>query len=101
MNDLFDLLQKAEGFDWDKGNIDKNWIKHRVLPTECEQVFFNQPLLVKDDESHSLKEVRFYVLGRTDEFRLLFLVFTMRKNKIRIISARDMSKDERKVYKSL
>ena len=91
-------LLKATGFEWDKGNIDKNWIKHGVSPSECEQMFFNQPLVITDDDIHSEQEARWYALGRTDANRLLFVVFTMRKDRIRIISARDMSPRERKVY---
>jgi len=92
-------LLKATVFEWDDGNIDKNWIKHGVSPAECEQMFFNQPLVVADDDIHSGQEDRFYALGRTDANRLLFAVFTIRKNMIRVISARDMSAKERKVYK--
>lgn len=91
-------LLAATGFDWDAGNYEKNWIKHGVSPLECEEVFFNQPLIVVPDEKHSGQEERYYVLGRTDADRCLFLVFTMRGRRIRIISARDMNKKERKLY---
>ncbi len=91
-------LFSATGFEWDKGNIDKNWIKHGVSPSECEQMFFNQPLVIADDDTHSDRESRWYALGKTDASRLLFLVFTLRKNCVRIISARDMSLRERKIY---
>ncbi|MGH9469534.1 MAG: BrnT family toxin [Terriglobia bacterium] len=53
------------GFDWDAGNSDKNWEKHRVPDTECEEVFFNRPLIVRHDPSHSDEERRLYALGRT------------------------------------
>jgi uncharacterized protein len=62
-------------------------------------MFFNQPIVVAEDSVHSKAEERLYALGRTDADRLLFAVFTVRKDKIRIISARDMSSKERKVYK--
>lgn len=88
------------GFQWDKGNTEKIWREHKVSPFECEQIFFNHPLLVAPDEDHSHSEARFYVLGRTDSDRLLFLVFTVRRNLIRVISARDMSRAEREVYQS-
>ena len=94
-----DKLLHATGFEWDDGNIDKNWIKHGVSPSECEQMFFNQPLVVAEDSVPSKAEERLFALGRTDAERLLFAVFTVRKDKIRIISARDMSSKERKVYK--
>jgi len=86
------------GFDWDDGNKQKNWEKHQVDFRECEEVFFNQPLLIKEDSKHSSQEKRFYVLGRSDIGRTLFLVFTLRNNKIRVISARGQSKKERKIY---
>jgi len=86
------------GFDWDDGNKQKNWEKHQVDFRECEEVFFNQPLLIKEDSKHSSQEKRFYVLGRSDIGRTLFLVFTLRNNKIRVFSARDQSKKERKIY---
>lgn len=86
------------GFDWDEGNSDKNWIRHKVTQGECEQIFFNEPIIVISDEKHSQSENRWYLLGTTDSGRLLFAVFTKRENKIRIISARDMNKKERNYY---
>ncbi len=91
-------LDHLVGFDWDEGNKQKNWEKHQVDYTECEQVFFNKPLLISEDTTHSSQEQRYYVLGQSDISRTLFLVFTVRNNKIRIISARDQSKKERMIY---
>jgi uncharacterized DUF497 family protein len=85
-------------FDWDDGNRQKNWKTHNVAWWECEEAFFQQPLYVLPDPKHSTGEQRFYALGVTNIGRLLFLVFTRRKHKIRVISARDMSKKERKAY---
>jgi uncharacterized DUF497 family protein len=93
-----DILSRIEGFDWDKGNIKKNWERHRVTHIECEEVFFNKPLVVKEDKRQSRGEDRYYVLGKTDNERLLFVVFTIRDNKIRGISARDMSRRERRLF---
>jgi uncharacterized DUF497 family protein len=67
---------------------------------ECEQVFFNVPVVAGEDEKHSENENRFYVLGQTDSGRLLFLVFTVRKDRLRVISARDMNKKERRAYQT-
>ena len=86
-------------FDWDKGNIDKNLKKHGVTNEEAEEVYSDRYLLVSDDKKHSSEEERRYqCLGETDNNRLLFISFTMRNNKIRIISVRDASKKERKKY---
>jgi uncharacterized DUF497 family protein len=92
------ILEKFSGFEWDEGNSRKNLEKHNVSDSECEQVFFNQPLLIFFDEEHSEIEQRYYVLGRMDKGRRLFVVFTPRKDKIRVISARDMTKKERGFY---
>ncbi len=94
-----DILFQVEGFEWDQSNIEKNWGKHRVSYLECEEVFFNQPLLVQEDEIHSKNEPRYYVLGRSNDGRHLFIVFTIRRNKIRVISARNMSRRERRIYR--
>lgn len=98
--DIFDILSKCNGFEWDEHNAEKIWQKHRVSPSECEQLFFNRPLVVADDIKHSEKENRFYSLGHTDAGRMLFVVFTVRRTLIRVISARDMNRKERKVYES-
>ena len=96
----FDILSKCSEFEWDKHNAEKIWIKHNVTLSECEQIFFNLPLVVTDDIKHSESENRFYALGQTDAGRLLFLVFTVRKNRIRVISARNMNRKEKKEYQS-
>lgn len=97
---ISDILAKCTGFEWDKHNSEKVKTKHDVTPVECEQVFFNLPFIVGDDEKHSETENRFYVLGQTDSRRLLFLVFTVRRDKLRVISARDMNKKERRAYRT-
>ncbi|MBI1742880.1 BrnT family toxin [Candidatus Acetothermia bacterium] len=98
MADPRTLLFGCRGFQWDEGNAEKNWIKHNVSRTECEEVFFNEPLLIAVDLKHSDAEPRFYVLGQTDEEHPLFMVFTIREKLIRVISARSMSRRERKEY---
>jgi hypothetical protein len=92
------ILHQCCGFDWDGGNTDKNWFKHKVTLSECEQIFFNHPLVIQDDIIHSKAEQRFYALGQTDSKRFLFIAFTVRNNLIRVISARDMSRKERRVF---
>ena len=93
-----DRFSALDGFDWDEANLNKNWEKHGVRPSECEQVFFNLPLVVAEDLTHSVVERRYFSLGQTDAGRKLFIVFTIRKRLIRIISARDMSPKERRTY---
>jgi uncharacterized protein len=92
------ILAKASGFQWDSGNIDKIWEKHQVEPKEAEEVFFNKPLLLLPDEEHSVTEQRFSAIGKTDDGRMLFITWTSRAPLIRVISARPMSRKERKLY---
>ncbi|HVA40284.1 MAG TPA: BrnT family toxin [Candidatus Binataceae bacterium] len=84
----------------DAGNAGKIWDRHRVAPAECEELFFNRPLIIAQDEEHSAVEERIYGLGQSDAGRLLFVAFTMRGPLIRVISARDMSRKERRIYRS-
>ncbi len=87
-------LSKITGFDWDDGNKEKSWLKHSISNLKCEEVFFNQPLFLFEDLKHSQNEKRYYVVGKTDEKKCLYIIFTVRKCKIRIISARHMHKKE-------
>lgn len=85
-------------FEWDKGNFDKNLISHEVTNKEAEEVFFDRYIKIFKDVKHSQKENRFTALGVTDKNRKLYLNFTIRNKKIRIISARDQSRKERRSY---
>jgi uncharacterized protein len=91
---------ECTGFDWDAGNIDKNWEKHGVSDPECEEVFLNRPLVVRHDPAHSDKKRRLYALGQTGEGRRLFVAFVVRQKLIRVISAREMTRRERRIYSS-
>lgn len=91
-------IENCEGFAWDAGNSHKNWHLHEVTDGECEDVFFNLPLIIASDQKHSANESRFFALGRTDAERWLFIAFTIRNKLIRVISARDMTKREERIY---
>lgn len=93
-------IMTPTGFDWDEANKEKNWVKHRVTIDECEQVFVNRPVLIIDDPGQSKEEKRYAAFGQTNENRRLFIVFTWRDGKIRVISARDQDKKERRQYES-
>jgi len=94
-------LSQLEGFEWDKGNSKKNKDKHDVEKDECEQIFFNQPLIIFDDDQHTTKvEKRYGALGKTNDNRKLAIYFTIRNNKIKVVSARDQGKKDRQVYET-
>lgn len=93
-----DPLDACTGFEWDEGNAHKNWDLHYVTAEEAEDVFFNAPLVIHSDPSHSKTEKRYYALGQTTAGRRLFVAFTIRRSRIRVISVRDMNKRENIIY---
>ncbi len=94
-------VSKIKGFEWDNGNALKNWLKHKVTTKECEEVFLDKNLKIFKDPLHSQKEKRYIILGRTLAGRLLFVVFTVRGEKIRVIFVRDLKKKkEIKLYQN-
>ena len=95
---LAELIETVEGFEWDAGNSEKNWKRHQVTQAECEQVFANLPLLLSVTAKAGEVESRYFALGRTDVARELTAVFTVRGKRVRVISARPMSRRERKEY---
>jgi uncharacterized DUF497 family protein len=92
------LIAACTGFEWDEGNRYKNWESHEVRENEAEEVFVSHPIRLSDDRKHSQYEDRYAVLGKTKKNRKLFVAFTIRKDKIRVISARDMSEKDRSEY---
>ncbi len=92
------VLAQPFAFEWDGGNKGKNFRAHRVTDEECEEVFFDERKKMLKDAPHSQKEARHILLGRTKNNRVLFIVFTLRRHAIRVISARDLNKKERALY---
>ncbi len=93
-----DPLENCTGFDWDEANVEKNWDRHQVAPEEAEDIFFHEPFVVRSDVRHSRAEKRYYALGQTSAGRRLFAAFTIRQKRIRVISVRDMNRDEAEMY---
>ncbi len=98
VTDLSRLLAGVEGFQWDAGNSGKILDRHQVSPNEAEEAFFNRPVVVADDTEHSVHERRFALHGVTNEGRALTVIFTTRGALVRVISARDVSRKERREY---
>ena len=93
-----DELRRCVGFEWDAGNADRNWGLHQVARGEAECLLFNRPFIVAPDSAHSQGEPHYAALGRTDQRRPLTVVFTVRGSLVRVISARGMSRRERRIY---
>ena len=94
------MALQANGFDWDKGNRAK-CEKHGLSAATIEGLF-GRPLAVFPDAAHSQHERRFRAVGRTEEGRGVFIVFTLRRKGdvilIRPISARYMHSKEMEAY---
>ena len=88
-------FERIQGFDSDAGNARKNE-RHGVTRPEGEQAFFGPRRLVAPVAAHLSREPRLHALGATLAGRLLHVTFTLRSNgtRIRVISARDMSRRE-------
>lgn len=93
------LTLPFDGFEWDEANRQKNWLKHKVSIEEAEEAFFDSHCVLFLDTTHAKTESRHILLGQTKRRRLLYIAFTIRKNQIRVISARDVTKrKEMKLY---
>ena len=79
-------------YDWDDINIE-HISRHRVIPHEVEEACFNEPLIMRAGKN------KYYVYGRSDAGRYLFIVSSYKGTGIvRIITARDMTESERRLY---
>ena len=86
-------------FEWDEGNEEKIWEKHGVHTTEAEECFFDRHKRLLHDHLHTTDfENRYLLLGRSRRLRLLMIVFTIRGDSVRVISARDCTPKERRLY---
>ena len=96
------LSVRAFAFEWDTGNQTKNADKHAVTCEEAEEVFRSRRFIPLGQQVEpATTEPRFGILGETYDGRLLFLAFTLRGEKIRVISARGVNRKEKDLYGSL
>lgn len=85
-------------FERDRKKADANLKKHHISFHEAASIFGDPLAITFDDPDHSVDESRFITLGLSRFNRLLVVSHTDRKVKLRIISARRMTKRERKIY---
>jgi len=90
--------REIKEFEWDRRNVDKNYQKHGITPKESEEVFLDSKLKIVRDVKHSQKEQRFIVLGQSFKKKVLFVAFTVRNRKVRVVSARLANLKERRNY---
>jgi uncharacterized DUF497 family protein len=92
-----DVLEGVDGFNWDEGNTE-HVAEHNVTTDEAEEVFSDAENVLEEDMEHSVVEMRFLIIGKTEKGRLLYQIFTRRGDKIRVISSRDINKKEVYLY---
>jgi uncharacterized DUF497 family protein len=85
------MQRRIEGFIWREWVIEKLLARHAVTADEVEEVFFNSPLKVRKASSG-----KYLLYGTSDSGRYLFVVFGWVETKVRVITARDMTKAERR-----
>ncbi len=85
-------------FEWDPNKATHNKRKHKVSFEEAMTVFADTFSATTSDPDHSEEEDRFIIIGYSDHHRVLIVSHTERGNRIRIISARELTPFERRQY---
>jgi hypothetical protein len=85
-------------FEWDDAKADENWSKHGVTFAEAESVFADPLALTGYDPDHSVAEDRFLTMGLSAAGRLLIVSHTDCEDVVRVITAREVTRRERKDY---
>jgi uncharacterized DUF497 family protein len=85
-------------FEWDPAKAAENLRKHGISFEEASSIFFDDLAATGDDPEHALSEQRFVTFGLSSAGRLLVVSHTDRKDRIRLISARQATRAERKLY---
>lgn len=85
-------------FEWDVSKAAANIKKHDVSFEEAQTVFDNSLAVIFADEAHSTNESRELIIGHSQRSRLVLIAFTERQDRIRIISARLATRQEREDY---
>jgi uncharacterized DUF497 family protein len=90
---------KTISFDWGQWNVQKNEVKHGISALEAETVFYDKSLVLFADIKHSTpNEKRWIAYGTSGYHNILMIAFTVRSDKIKVISARKASNKERQIY---
>jgi uncharacterized DUF497 family protein len=82
-------------FEWDTGNR-RHIARHAIAPKEAEEAVMIEPLEAAVQQREG--EERVLCFGRTKAGRPLTIVYTLRRGKIRIITAYEMTKEQQRLY---
>jgi len=87
-------------FEWDRDKAKANLRKHKVGFDEAQTVFADDFSIAIPDPDHSDKEVRLIIIGMSNRHRLLVVIYTERGKRLRLISARTATRQERERYEN-
>ena len=96
MDEVYALLDQV--FEWDRMKAARNAIKHGVRFPDAASVFFDPDAFFEPDPDHSIDESRFIVLGHSIRSGVLLVVHVLRDERIRLLSARVATPNERRRY---
>ena len=85
-------------FEWDPKKARTNLRKHGVSFEEASTVFKDVLAVIYEDPDHSVRERRYLTIGTSTKGRLLNIAFADRRERIRIINARKVTKKEKQLY---
>lgn len=94
------MIHEDSDFIWDEGNID-HIARHQLNPFEVEDVFFGRVIAAPAYNQITFygKEKRHALIGQSYTGRILYIVYSQRAHKIRVVTARDATKTEKKRYR--
>ena len=88
-------------FEWDSRKAEGNLRKHKVTFQEASTVFGDTLSMTVSDPDHSLREHRFITIGQSSRMRFLMVAHAQRGERVRIISARTLTRKERRDYEAI
>ena len=96
MVELMDALK----FEWDEDKNELNKQKHKISFETAKEVFYDELAILFDDPDHSIGEERFLIMGMLKSSKICIVSHCYRdkENVIRIISAREATKPEKRFY---
>lgn len=97
---MYNIIMEKINFEWDENKNTINKKKHGLSFEEAKEVFGDDNAILFDDPDHSIGEERFLIIGMIKSQKVCIVSHCYRNNDdiIRIISAREATKNEKKTY---
>lgn len=97
---MYNIIMESLKFEWDENKNDVNKKKHGLSFETAQEVFYDEAAVLFDDPDHSIGEERFLIIGMLKSSKICIVSHCYRDSDsvIRLISAREATKNERKIY---